>query len=100
MFSMGIMLMPTTMNATMVRMMENWENPCFFAPVSWFEIATLIKQLYPRLPEQVSYPNFSTNTSGEEHQTLISYTLNAPKISPAVIPKTVHLLGLKRISHS
>ncbi|MDE5639594.1 MAG: efflux RND transporter permease subunit, partial [Odoribacter sp.] len=43
-----------------------------------FEIATLIKQLYPRLPEQVSYPNFSTNTSGEEHQTLISYTLNAP----------------------
>ncbi|WP_251619682.1 efflux RND transporter permease subunit [Odoribacter lunatus] len=43
-----------------------------------FEIATLIKQLYPRLPEQVTYPTFSTNTSGEEQQTLISYTLNAP----------------------
>ncbi len=51
-----------------------------------FEIATLIKQLYPRLPEQVSYPNFSTNTSGEEHQTLISYTLNAP-ISTSRIQK-------------
>lgn len=51
-----------------------------------FEIATLIKQLYPRLPEQVSYPNFSTNTSGEEHQTLISYTLNAP-ISTSQIQK-------------
>lgn len=43
-----------------------------------FEIATLIKQLYPHLPEQVSYPSFSTNTSGEGFQTLISYTLNAP----------------------
>ncbi len=51
-----------------------------------FEIATLIKQLYPRLPEQVSYPNFSTNTSGEEHQTLISYILNAP-ISTSQIQK-------------
>lgn len=51
-----------------------------------FEIATLVKQLYPRLPEQVSYPNFSTNTSGEEHQTLISYTLNAP-ISTSQIQK-------------
>lgn len=51
-----------------------------------FEIATLIKQLYPKLPEQVSYPHFSTNTSGEEHQTLISYTLNAP-ISTSRIQK-------------
>lgn len=43
-----------------------------------FEIATLMKQLYPHLPEKVSYPNFSTNTSGEERQTLVTYTLNAP----------------------
>lgn len=41
MFSMGIMLMPTTMNATMVRMMENWENPCFFAPVSFISLWNL-----------------------------------------------------------
>lgn len=43
-----------------------------------FEIATLVKQLYPKLPEQVSYPRFSATTSGEQNQTLISYTLNAP----------------------
>lgn len=43
-----------------------------------FEIATQIKQLYPHLPEQVSYPSFSANTSGEQYQTLLSYTLNAP----------------------
>lgn len=43
-----------------------------------FEVATLIKQLYPRLPDKVTYPHFSTTTSGEQNQTLIAYTLNAP----------------------
>ncbi|WP_418535074.1 efflux RND transporter permease subunit [Odoribacter laneus] len=43
-----------------------------------FETATLIKQIYPHLPEKVTYPNFSTNVSGDQMQTLLSYTLNAP----------------------
>lgn len=71
-----------------------------------FEIATLVKQLYSRLPEQVSYPNFSTNTSGEEHQTLISYTLNAP-ISTSqiqkyaeehIVPKLSRLNGINSVN--
>lgn len=51
-----------------------------------FEIATLIKQLVPKLPKEVSYPTFSTTTSSTQEQTLLSYTINAD-ISTAEIQK-------------
>lgn len=63
-----------------------------------FEAATLIKQLYPRLPENVSYPTFSTTTSGEKAQTLLSYTLNAD-ISTARIQKYAEEHILPELSH-
>lgn len=51
-----------------------------------FEAATLIKQLYQKLPDHLSYPAFSTTTSGEQMQTLLTYTLNAD-LSTAQIQK-------------
>ncbi len=51
-----------------------------------FEAATLIKQLYPRLPEELTYPVFSTTTSGERPRAMLTYTLNAD-ISTAHIQK-------------
>lgn len=51
-----------------------------------FEAATQIKQLYSNLPKDLTYPVFSTTTSGEQEQTILSYTLNAD-ISTAHIQK-------------
>lgn len=43
-----------------------------------FEIATLIRQAYPRFPEQVSYPFISLNTPDDEKiKPFLTYTLNA-----------------------
>jgi len=49
-----------------------------------FEIATLIRQTYPALPEGVSFPSISVNTSGEKPQSILTYTLNA-NASPLLI---------------
>jgi multidrug efflux pump subunit AcrB len=44
-----------------------------------FEVASIIRQSYPNLPQQVSYPKISMNKpDGEEDKPLISYTLNGP----------------------
>lgn len=43
-----------------------------------FEVAMLIRRVYPGLPEGVSYPLLSLNTSGEKPQVLMTYTLSAP----------------------
>jgi multidrug efflux pump subunit AcrB len=42
-----------------------------------FELSTLIRQIYPSLPEGVTYPEISINTSGKKNQPILSYTLNA-----------------------
>lgn len=42
-----------------------------------FEMATLIRQVYPDLPEGLSYPYLSMKTKNEDRQFLKSYTLNA-----------------------
>ena len=42
-----------------------------------FEMATLIRQVFPELPDGVSYPYLSLKTENESRQFLISYTLNA-----------------------
>jgi multidrug efflux pump subunit AcrB len=49
-----------------------------------FEIATLIRQTYTSLPEGVSYPSISVNTSGSRSQPVLTYTLNA-NASPLLI---------------
>ena len=42
-----------------------------------FEIATLIRIAYPKLPEQVSYPIISYQTEDNKKTALLSYSLNA-----------------------
>jgi multidrug efflux pump subunit AcrB len=42
-----------------------------------FEIASLIRQCYPELPVDVSYPQLSLNTTGESTTPVMSYAINA-----------------------
>ena len=51
-----------------------------------FEIASLIRQAYSELPGQVSFPELSMSTSGQNTQPILTYTLNA-SASPYFIQK-------------
>jgi len=51
-----------------------------------FEVATLIRQAYPKLPEKVSYPLISLGSSGRKDQPILTYTLNG-NASPYEIQK-------------
>ncbi|MDE5417922.1 efflux RND transporter permease subunit [Labilibaculum sp. DW002] len=54
--------------------------------VARFEVATLIRQVYPELPEGVSYPFIKVKTGNEESSSLLVYTLNGSS-SPYFIQK-------------
>lgn len=54
--------------------------------VSRFEVATLIRQVYPELPEGISYPYIQVRTGNQESQSLLVYTLNG-SASPYFIQK-------------
>lgn len=71
-----------------------------------FEIATLIRQTYPALPQGVSYPSISVNTSGEKSQPVLTYTLNA-NASPLyiqqfaeknIVPKLSTIKGISEVN--
>ncbi len=47
------------------------------ADVIRFEIASLLRRIYPELPEGVSYPTISVSTLGENASPVITYTLNS-----------------------
>jgi len=51
-----------------------------------FEVASLIRQIYSTLPEQVSFPELSMNSGGENSSPILTYTLNA-SASPFFIQK-------------
>ena len=51
-----------------------------------FEVASLIRQIYSTLPEQVSFPELSMSSSGENSSPILTYTLNA-SVSPFFIQK-------------
>jgi multidrug efflux pump subunit AcrB len=51
-----------------------------------FEIASLIRQIYPTLPTQVSFPEISMSASGKNSSPILTYTLNA-SASPFFIQK-------------
>jgi len=51
-----------------------------------FEISSLIRRAYSDLPEQVSFPELSMSTSGENSSPILTYTLNASE-SPFFIQK-------------
>ncbi len=43
-----------------------------------FEVASLIKQIYGKLPQGVTYPTFSTGVSGVVKSPIMTYTINSP----------------------
>lgn len=51
-----------------------------------FEVSMLIRQAYPNLPEQVSFPELSMSASGQNTSPILTYTLNA-SASPFFIQK-------------
>ncbi len=51
-----------------------------------FEVASLIRQAYPKLPEQVSFPELSMSASGQNDSPILTYTLNG-SASPFFIQK-------------
>ncbi len=51
-----------------------------------FEVASIIRQAYPDLPAQVSFPELSISSSGQNSSPLLTYTLNA-SASPFFIQK-------------
>jgi multidrug efflux pump subunit AcrB len=71
-----------------------------------FEVAGLIRQVYQELPEQVSYPQISMSTSGNNAQAVLSYTLNA-SLSPhyiqqygekAILPVLAKVPGVDKVN--
>ncbi|PSK80166.1 efflux RND transporter permease subunit [Prolixibacter denitrificans] len=51
-----------------------------------FEVASLIRQVYSDLPQQVSFPELSLGTGGQNKEPIMTYTLNA-SASPYYIQK-------------
>ncbi|MBL7473293.1 efflux RND transporter permease subunit [Robertkochia sp. 1368] len=51
-----------------------------------FEVASLIRQTYPRLPDGVSYPELSVSHGSQAKEPILTYSLNAPE-SPYYIQK-------------
>jgi multidrug efflux pump subunit AcrB len=51
-----------------------------------FEVASKVREIFPRLPDRVSYPVISSYSNASEEKTLLTYTLNAPA-SPRLIQK-------------
>lgn len=49
-----------------------------------FEIASLLRRLYPELPSEVSFPTISLSTRGTQQSSVLTYTLNA-NLSPQQI---------------
>jgi len=74
-----------------------------------FEASTIVRQVWPSLPQGVSYPTISLNRSDENaNRPFLSYTLNAPAV-PIVIqqfaennikPKLAQIPGVNTINIS
>lgn len=62
-----------------------------------FEIASLIRQAYPELPQQVSFPEISMGTSGQNTQPIMTYTINA-SAAPFLIQKYAENQLVPRLS--
>jgi len=59
--------------------------------VARFETATIIRQLYKKLPERASYPTLRVNRpDADEQRAFLSYSINAPE-RPMDIQETVKL---------
>ena len=70
-----------------------------------FEVASKIREIYPKLPDRVTYPRISSYQTESEEKTLLTYTLNAPA-NPRIIqqyaeenlaPRLASIPGLYKI---
>ena len=70
-----------------------------------FEIANIIRQIYPELPEGVSYPEISKSSPGENNSPILTYSINAEETSYAIdkyartniMPKISLIEGVSKI---
>ena len=62
-----------------------------------FEISSLIRQVYPKLPDGVSYPLISLSTMGDRPQAILVYTFNAD-LSPMEIQRYVERHIISKLS--
>ncbi len=70
-----------------------------------FEVASRIREIFPRLPDRVTYPQISSYQSPSEEKTLLTYYLNAPAnprtiqqyAEEALMPKLNSIPGLYKI---
>lgn len=70
-----------------------------------FEIASLIRQCYPELPVDVSYPQLSMNTTGERVSPVLSYAVNASAssnyirkyVENEIIPRLSRIKGVNEV---
>lgn len=62
-----------------------------------FELANLIRQSYPQLPDGVSYPNLSLSAPNENKSPILSYSINANE-SPYYIKKYAEQHILPKLS--
>lgn len=63
-----------------------------------FEVASKVREIFPRLPDRVSYPVISSYSNASEEKTLLTYTLNAPA-SPRLIQKYAEETIKPKLSH-
>lgn len=72
-----------------------------------FEVATIIRQLYKKLPEKVSYPSLRVNKpdDDEKQRAFLSYSINAPespfliqeKVKNSIEPQINAILGIDKV---
>ena len=71
-----------------------------------FELSTLIRRVYDKLPDQVSYPQLSVGSGGTRRLPVLTYTLNASS-SPFyikqyaennLVPKLAAIKGVNDVS--
>ncbi len=74
--------------------------------IARFEVATLIRRVYPNLPDEVSFPALSPGAAGNKQQTLLTYTLSASGppfliqkyAEENIVPKLSALEGVNDVS--
>lgn len=58
-----------------------------------FEVSSKIRQLYPSLPQGVSYPTLSTSMQGDQVRPILTYTINADLPTNRIEQTTQRLLA-------
>ena len=75
--------------------------------IARFEVANIVRQLYKKLPEKVSYPVIRVNAPNEDenNRAFLSYSINAPEtlysiqeiVKKKIQPELVYLKGIDKV---